>query len=148
METTTHIRTSKKTYYGVIIFAFLLILYESFNNNKTLSQTASSILGIIAVVAVLYSLYKIFFGKGKIILTESEFKVQGYACKNWNDLTSLFPFVEQDSENGPRQFIHFRLMDGTDLSVRSESLEMTFEEIAELVNKYKADYNNKTNSTA
>jgi hypothetical protein len=76
-------------------------------------------------------------------LTESEFKVQGYKWTNWEDLNSVYPFVEQDLENGQRHYIHFRLMDGTDLSVRSEYLEMTSEEIAELVNQYKTNYQNK-----
>jgi hypothetical protein len=116
MDTTTHIRTTKKTYYGVIILSFLVILNEVINNNKSLSDTASSTLGIIAIVVVLYSLYKIFFGKSKIILTESEFKVRGYNWTNWEDLTSVYPFVEQDSENGPQNYIHFRLTDGTDQS--------------------------------
>jgi hypothetical protein len=142
METTTHIRTTKKTYWGAIILSILFILFESYRNNKSLSDTATSTIGLIAIAIVLYSLYKIFYGKGKIILTESEFKVRGYNWTNWKDLTSVYPFVEQDSENGPQNYIRFRLNDGTDQSVRSEYLEMDFEEIAELVSQYKTDYLN------
>lgn len=143
MESSTHIRTTRKTYYGAIVLSILFILYDVFGNNKSLSETASGTIGIIAIAVVLFSLYKILFGKGKIILTESEFKVQGYKWTNWDDLTSVYPFVEQDLENGPRHYIHFRLMDGTDISVRSEYLEMTFEQIAELVNQYKTSYQSK-----
>jgi amino acid permease len=142
MDRTTHIRSSNKVYYGAIILCILFILYESFANNRALAETATSALGLIAIAAVLYSLYKIFLGKGKIILSESEFKIQGYNWTNWDDLSSLYPFAEQDSENGERHFIKFRLKDGTDLSVRSEYLEMTFEQIAELVNQYRANYSN------
>ena len=148
MDTTTHIRTTKKTYYGAIVLSFLFILFESYRNNKSLLETISSTIGIIAIAVVLYSLYKIFFGKGKIILTQSEFKVQGYSWTNWDDLISVYPFVEQDFENGPKNYIHFRLKDGTDLSVRSEYLEMTFEQVSELVTQYKTNYQNKNNSTA
>jgi len=104
---------------------------------------ASGTIGILAFAAILYSLYKIFFGTGKIILAETQFKVQGHSWTNWEDLISIYPFVEQDSENGVQNYIRFRLTDGTDLSVRSEYLEMTFEEIAELVNQYKTNYQNK-----
>lgn len=142
METTTHIRTTKKTYWGAIILSILFILFVSYRNNKSLPDTATSTTGLIAIAVVLYSLYKIFFGKGKIILTESEFKVSGYNWTNWEDLNSVYPFVEQDSENGSKNYIHFRLTDGTDQSLRSEYLEMTFEEIAELVNKHKTNYLN------
>lgn len=142
MEATTHIRTTKKTYWGAIILSILFILFESYRNNKSLPDTATSTTGLIAIAVVLYSLYKIFFGKGKIILTESEFKVSGYNWTNWEDLNSVYPFVEQDSENGSKNYIHFRLTDGTDQSLRSEYLEMTFEEIAELVNKHKTNYLN------
>lgn len=142
MDSTTHIRTTRKTYFGAIILSVLFVLFESYRSNKTMFETVTSTIGIIAIVVVLYSLYKILFGKGKIILTESEFKVQGYSWTNWDDLISLYPFVEQDSENGPKNYIHFRLKDGTDLSVRSEYLEMNFEQIAELVNQYKTDYQN------
>lgn len=148
METTTHIRTTKRTYYGAIVLSFLFILFESYRNNKSLFETISSTIGIITIAVVVYSLYKIFFGKGKIILTQSEFKVQGYSWTNWDDLISVYPLVEQDSENGPKNYIHFRLKDGKDLSVRSEYLEMTFEQVSELVNQYKTNNQNKNNSTA
>jgi hypothetical protein len=143
MESIIHIRTTKRTYYGAVVLSILFVLYDVFGNNKSLSEAASGSIGIIAIAVVLFSLYKIFLGKGKIILTESEFKVQGYKWTNWEDLNSVYPFVEQDLENGQRHYIHFRLMDGTDLSVRSEYLEMTSEEIAELVNQYKTNYQNK-----
>lgn len=143
MESITHIRTTKKTYYGAIVLSILFILYDAYSNNKSLLETVSGTIGIIAIAVVLFSLYIIFFGKGKIILTESEFKVQGYKWTNWEELNSVYPFVEQDLENGPLHYIYFRLMDGTDLEVRSEYLEMTFEEIAELVNQYKTNYQNK-----
>lgn len=140
MDTITHIRTTKKIYYGAIILSILVILFESYPNNKSLLETVSSTIGIIAIAAIIYCLYKIFFGKGKIILTHSEFKIQGYDWKNWEELISVYPFIEQDFENGPRNYIFFRLIDGTDLSVRSEYLEKTFEQIVELVNNYKTDY--------
>jgi hypothetical protein len=140
MHSTTHIKTSKRTYYGAIILSVLVFLFETYRTNKSLSETASSTIGIIAFAVILYSFYKIFFGKGKIILTESEFKVQGHSWTNWDDLISVYPFVEQDSENGSQNYIRFRLSDGTDFSVRSEYLEMSFEEIAELVNQYKTNY--------
>jgi hypothetical protein len=35
-----------------------------------------------------------------------------------------------------------RLMEGTDLSVGTEHLEMIFEQIAELVNQYRTNYSN------
>lgn len=142
METTTHIRTTKKTYWGATIVSTLLFLFESYRNNKSLSETATSTIGLIAIAVVLYSLYKILFGKGKIILTESEFKIRGYNWTNWEDLTSVYPFVEQNSENGSQNYIRFRLIDGTDQSVRSEYLEMNFEEIAALVKQYKTNYLN------
>jgi hypothetical protein len=140
---TTHIRTTKKNYFGVIILYVLFILSENSSNGKSLSQVLSSTLGIIASTVVLYALYKIFFGKGKIILTESAFKVQGYNWITWDELTSIYPFIEQDSENGERHFINFRLIDGSDISVRSENLVMTFGQIAALVNQYKMKYKNK-----
>ena len=142
MDTTTHIRTTKKTYFGAIVLSILFVLFESYRSNKPMLETVTSTIGIIGIAVVLYSLYKILFGKGKIILTDSEFKVQGYSWTNWDDLISLYPFVEQDSENGPKNYIHFRLKNGTDLSVRSEYLEMTFEQIAELVTQYKTHYQN------
>jgi hypothetical protein len=142
MEKTTHIKTSKKSYYGAIILSILFILHQNFTNNEPFSVTASGTLGIIAIAVVLYSFYKIFFGKGKIILSQSEFKIHGYKWVNWDDLASIYPFVEQDSENDERHFIHFRLMDGTDFSVRSEYLEMSFEQIAELISQYRTNYNN------
>ena len=91
-------------------------------------------------------MYKIFLGKGKIILSESEFKVQGHGWKSWNELVAAYPFIEHDSENGDKHYINFRLVDGTDLSVRSEYLEMTFEQIAELINQYKTNYQTSTNT--
>ena len=142
MYTTTHIRTTKKTYFGAIILSILFVLFESYRSSKSMLETVTSTIGIITIAVVLYSTYKIFFGKGKIILKESGFQVQGYSWTNWDDLISLYPFVEQDSENGPKHYIHFRLKDGTDLSVRSEYLEITFEQVVELVNQYKNDYQN------
>jgi hypothetical protein len=143
MDTTTHIRNTRRTYFGAIILSILFVLFESYRSSKSILETVTSTIGIVAIALVLYSVYKIFLGKGKIILTESEFKVQGYSWTNWDDLISLYPFVEQDSENGSKNYIHFRLKDGTEYSVRSEYLEMTIEQIAELVNQYKTDYQNK-----
>ena len=142
MNITTHIRTTRRVYFGTIIFSILFVLFESYRSSKSILETVTSTIGIVAISIVLYSVYKIFLGKGKIILTDSEFKVKGYSWTNWDDLISLYPFVEQDPENGPKNYIYFRLKDGTDLSVRSEYLEMTFEQITELVNKYKTEYQN------
>ena len=139
MTNTTHIRTSNKTYYGTIILCLLFICYESAANDQSLFKTISNISGIIAVI-ILFSFYKIVFGKGKIILSESEFKVQGYQWTNWNELTGIHSVVEQDTENGEQYYIKFRLSDGSDISVRSEHLEMSFDQIAELVNQYRTNY--------
>ena len=139
----TQVRTSRKTYYGVIILCILTILFISVLNNRPLPETIASTPGIIVATVALYSLYKIFFGKGKIILSETEFKIYGYNWTNWDDLTAVYPFVKHDSEDGEQHYINFRLTDGTDQSVRSEHLDMTFEQIAELVSQYRTNYNRK-----
>lgn len=142
MNTTTHIRTTRRTYIGAIILSALFILSQYYITDKSLWETISGTPGMLAVAVVLYALYKIVFGKGKIIMTETEFKVRGYSWTNWNDLAAVYPFVEQDAENGSQHYIHFRLTDGSDQSLRSEYLDATFEEIAALVNQYKTDYQN------
>lgn len=141
MQTTTHIRTSRMPYYGAIILV-CLIIFESIVVDGN-SDNISGIPAIIIASVVVISLYKIFSRKGKIIFAETEFKVQGYNWTNWNELVAVYPFEEQDSENGTRSIIRFRLTDGTDLDVSSTWLEMSFEQIAELVNEYKSDYQNK-----
>jgi len=140
MERTVHIRTFKKVYYGAIILCILFTLDQSVINNQPLSKTVSGPPGIIAILVLLYSIYKIFFGKGKIILSASEFKLQGYNWTHWSDLGAVYPHVEHDLENGERNYIKFRLKDGTDLSIRSEYLEMDFEQISEIINKFRTNY--------
>jgi hypothetical protein len=137
MNNVTHIRTSRRFYYGAIVMSILVFLQQCVTNNQTLTKTISGTIGILACIVVIYSLYKIFSGKGAIILSDSGFKIRGYDWKGWDELVSVYPYVENDFENGSKNYIKFRLKDGTDLSVRSEYLEMTFEEIATLVNKYR-----------
>ena len=55
-------------------------------------------------------------------------------------MTGIHSVVEQDTENGEQYYIKFRLSDGSDISVRSEHLEMSFDQIAELVNQYRTNY--------
>jgi hypothetical protein len=142
MTKTTHIRTSKKIYYAAIVLCILFVLSESIINRQSLFKVVSGTSGIAVLVIIFYSLYKIFFAKGKIKLTDSQFKLQGHSRTSWNDLVSVYPFTEQDFENGEQHFINFRLTDGTDHSVRSEYLEMNFEQIAELVSQHKNKYAN------
>jgi hypothetical protein len=140
MTGTTHIRTLKKTHYGIIILCTLFVLSQSATRHQSLLETVSGTFGLVAVAVTLYSFYHIFFGKGKITLTASQFKVRGYDWTNWEELISVYPFTEQDMESGDRDYIRFRLRDGTDLSLRSEDLEMSFEEIADLVSLYRINH--------
>ncbi|MFT3679920.1 MAG: hypothetical protein QM791_06585 [Ferruginibacter sp.] len=143
-----HIKNSKRIYYGAIILSVLFFLHQNSTTNESLSETASGTTGVLSLVVILYSIYKIFFGKAKIIFTESGFKVRGHSWSSWDDLIAVYPLTEEDSENGSKYYIHFRLIHGVDISIRSEYLEMTFEQIAELVSRYKANYQKHNTSTA
>lgn len=139
----THIKSTTKVYYGAIILSLLCIVFFSFKEGKSFYDILTGNIGIIGTAVILYSLCQIFWRRGKIILTASAFKVQGYGWTNWDDLATLYPTVEQDSENGEAHYINFKLVDGTLFTIRSESLEMNFEQIAELVSRYRTAHNIK-----
>jgi hypothetical protein len=111
-----------------------------YRTNQTWQKTSTSIVGIALIIVFLYSVFKIMFGRHKVQLTEAEFKVIGHEWISWSELVSVYPYDELDSENGTRSYLRFRLIDGTDLSVRSENLEMSFEQVAELVELYKDNF--------
>ena len=136
---TIHIGRSSKFYWGIIIFCILFMLSEILQDGNFMSQIFRRLSGIIPIILILFAVYKLAIPKGEIIFTDSSFKVAGYDWKTWDELIAVYPFVESDSETD-QHFIRFRLTDGTDLSIRSGKLSMSFEQIAELVNSYKHSY--------
>lgn len=97
----------------------------------------TSMPGIIALLVLGYSLYQRFFGRRKIILTATKFKVAGYKWKGWDELVYIYPYTGEDAENGPRYFIKFMLTGGSELILRYRDIEIDYPEIAALVTSTK-----------
>jgi hypothetical protein len=135
-----YINSKRAQYIGVSILCIFIFVREMSSEKRTFYNAITSTLGVIVILILLYSLYKIFFGRHIIIFKESEFKIQGYDWVSWNELVGVYPFDETDFENGTQSYLRFRLKDGRDLSIRSENLEMNFEQVAYLVNKYRDNF--------
>ena len=135
-----HIKKSRTFHYGLAIFCALFIFAESYRTGQSFGDTIISTQGIIALLVLAYSLYKRFFGKGKIILTATKFKVADYSWAGWDELVYIYPYSEESSENGISYFIKFMLTENRELIIRYEDLEMDFADIAASVNEYKTDY--------
>jgi hypothetical protein len=134
------IKKSKTFHYGLAAFCVLFIFYESYRTGTSLFNSITSIPGMIALLVLVYSFYKRFFGKGKIILTATKFKVAGYRWAGWDELVYIYPYSEESSENGPLYFIKFMLTDGSESIIRYEDLELDYADIAALINQYKNAY--------
>jgi len=135
-----YINSKRAQYIGVSILCIFIFVREMSSEKRTFYNAITSTLSVIVILILLYSLYKIFFGRHVIIFKESEFKIRGYDWVSWNELVGVYPFDETDFENGTQSYLRFRLKDGRDLSIRSENLEMNFEQVAYLVNKYRDNF--------
>ena len=141
-----YVNSKRTEYIGISVICVLAFVNEMYSKNRTFYSALTSTIGGVVLLVFVFSLYKIFFGRHKIIFQETEFKIQGYDWVGWNELVGVYPFDELDSENGTRSFIRFRLIDGTDLSVRSENLELSFEQLSNLVDKYRMNFQNIQNN--
>lgn len=93
--------------------------------------------GLISFASFIYFLKEIILNKPEITLTEEGIELKGQGWNQWNYINSINILVENDSENGSKQYLIIQLKDSTQLKYLVTDLDKPSGEILALTRDFK-----------